>query len=61
MKGAGPFRVARGVLAGDAKSRQRCSCGVAVSASCSVNERLSLTACSVSGTLRPRCVARVRA
>ncbi len=35
--------------------------GVALMASCSVNERLSVTACSTSGTLRPRCAASVRA
>ena len=35
--------------------------GEAVSASCSVKERLSTTACSTSVTLRPRCVASVRA
>jgi hypothetical protein len=35
--------------------------GVALAASCSVKERLSVTACSTSVTLRPRCVASVRA
>ena len=35
--------------------------GVADSASCSVNERLSSTACSTRETLRFRCVASVRA
>src|SRR3954447_1478745 len=35
--------------------------GEALSASCSVKDRLSTTACSTSVTFRPRCVASVRA
>ncbi len=35
--------------------------GLALRASCSVNERLSVTACSTSATLRFRCAASVRA
>ena len=49
------------IRSGTSEAMTSISGGVAPIASPSVNDRLSVTACSTSVTLRPRCVARVRA